>query len=205
MLQQPTKFTESQQKSWDDLIIKSAHDSLRSLSIMSGEEINSELVKPYKIEVTDIPDTLGGADKVAVGVLLGVEHIPSFHIALVHSPAAAFAVVDILCGNPEGTTQGLGEFEISALGEMGNIMGTAFLNRIGNTTGYELKPTPPSVRMDMTGAVLDYAIASLMMETDEVTMIEASYGTKTTKVDGVFAVMPSPQLQQLVIDTWGVK
>lgn len=205
MLQQPTKFTENQQSSWDGLIIDSVKDSLSALSTMSGENIISDLVKPYKIDVTDIPDTLGGADKVAVGVLLGVEHIPSFHIALVHSPAAAFAVVDILCGNPEGTTQGLGEFEISALGEMGNIMGTSFLNRIGDTTGYELRPTPPSVRMDMTGAVLDYAIASLMMETDEVTMIEANYGTNTTKVDGVFAVMPSPQLQQLVINRWGVE
>ena len=59
--------------------------------------------------------------------------------------------------------------------------------------------------MDMTGAVLDYAIASLMMETDEVTMIEANYGTETTKVDGIFAVMPSPQLQALLIESWGVK
>ncbi len=59
--------------------------------------------------------------------------------------------------------------------------------------------------MDMTGAVLDYAIASLMMETDEVTLIEANYGTETVKVDGVFAVMPSPQLQAQVIESWGVK
>jgi len=80
-----------------------------------------------------------------------------------------------------------------------------FLNIIGDETGYELKPTPPSVRMDMTGAILDYAIASLMMETDEVTMIEASYGTAEAKVDGVFAVMPSPELQGLIIDSWGVK
>ena len=52
---------------------------------MSGEEIRSDLVNPFKIDVTEIPDSLGGADKVVVGVLLGVEHIPGFHIALVHS------------------------------------------------------------------------------------------------------------------------
>jgi len=205
MLQQSAQFTDSQISAWDELIIEAVHDSLGALTDMSGQQIHAELVKAYKIDVTAIPDALGGADKVAVAVLLGIEHIPSFHIALVHSPAAAFTVVDIMLGNPPGSTTGLGELELSTLGEMGNIMGTFFLNKIGNTTGYQLRPTPPSVRMDMTGAVLDYAIASLMMETDEVTMIEAKYGTNTVQVDGVFAVMPSPQLQTLVMDSWGVK
>ena len=205
MLQQPTKLTSSQLSAWDSLIIEAVQNSLQGLTVMSGEEIRSDLVNPFKIDVIEIPDSLGGADKVVVGVLLGVEHIPGFHIALVHSPSTAFNVVDILLGNPAGTTQGLGELELSTLGEMGHIMGTFFLNTISDTTGYQLKPTPPSVRMDMTGAVLDYAIASLMMETDEVTMIEANYGTETTKVDGIFAVMPSPQLQALLIESWGVK
>ncbi len=205
MLQQPTKFTDTQKTAWDELIIEAVQDSLGALTDMSGQEIHAELVKPFTIDVTEIPDALGGAGNVAVAVLLGIEQVPSFHIALVHTPATAFNVVDIMLGNPLGTTTGLGELELSTLGEMGNIMGTFFLNKISNTTGFELRPTPPSVRMDLTGAVLDYAIASLMMETDEVTLIEANYGTATVKVDGVFAVMPSPQLQAAVIDCWGVK
>jgi chemotaxis protein CheC len=205
MLQQPTKFTDSQLSAWDELITKAAENSIQALTDMSGQDIQSDFVKPYTIDVTQIPESLGGANKVAVGVLLGIEQIPSFHIALIHSPESAFQVVDILLGAEIGTTHSLGEMEISALGEMGNIMGGYFLNTIGDATGYELKPTPPGVRMDMTGAILDYAIASLMMETDEVTMIEANYGTAEAKVDGVFAVMPSPELQRNVIDSWGVK
>lgn len=205
MLQQPTKFTDTQLSAWDELITDAAKNSIQALTDMSGQDIQSTLVQPYKIDVTEIPNSLGGAEKVAVGVMLGIEQVPSFHIALIHSPTTAYQVVDILMGSEIGTTTGLGEMEISALGEMGNVMGGYFLNTIGDKTGYELKPTPPSVRMDMTGAILDYAIASLMMETDEVTMIEAKYGTAEASVDGVFAVMPSPELQGYVIDSWGVK
>ncbi|MBT4125085.1 MAG: hypothetical protein HOJ22_03080 [Chloroflexi bacterium] len=205
MLQQPTKFTDTQLSAWDELITDAAKNSIQALTDMSGQDIQSTLVQPYKIDVTEIPNSLGGAEKVAVGVMLGIEQVPSFHIALIHSPTTAYQVVDILMGSEIGTTTGLGEMEISALGEMGNVMGGYFLNTIGDKTGYELKPTPPSVRMDMTGAILDYAIASLMMETDEVTMIEANYGTAEAKVDGVFAVMPSPEIQGYVIDSWGVK
>ncbi|MCZ6539939.1 MAG: hypothetical protein O6922_08970 [Chloroflexi bacterium] len=86
MLQQPTKFTDSQIAAWDALIIEAVQDSLRALTDMSGQEIKTELVEPYKIDVTEIPDALGGADKVAVAVLLGIERVPSFHIALVHTP-----------------------------------------------------------------------------------------------------------------------
>jgi chemotaxis protein CheC len=205
MLQQPTRFTATQLSAWDELITEAAKNSIQALTDMSGQDIQSSLVKPYKIDVAEIPNSLGGADKIAVGVMLGIEQVPSFHIALIHSPETAFQVVDILMGAEIGTTTTLGEMEISALGEMGNIMGGYFLNSIGDKTGYELKPTPPSVRMDMTGAILDYAIASLMMETDEVTMIEAKYGTAEAQVDGVFAVMPSPEIQGYVIDSWGVK
>lgn len=205
MLQQPTRFTDTQLSAWDELITEAAHESIQSLSAMSGQDIQSKLVKPYKIDVVEIPDSLGGADKVAVGVLLGIEQVPAFHIALIHTPVTAFQVIDMLLGCEPGTTTGLGELELSTLGEMGNVMGTYFLNTIGDKTGYELRPTPPTVRMDMTGAILDYSIASLMMETDEVTMIEANYGTAEATVDGVFAVMPSPELQGYVIDSWGVK
>jgi len=204
MLQQASLFTKTQVEAWDQLITEAATESISALTMMSGQEITSDVVAPYSVDVTSIPESLGGADKVVVGVLLGIDEIPSFHIALVHSPDSAFRVVDMLCGMEPGTTTGLGELELSTLGEMGNVMGTYFLNKIGDTTGYELRPTPPSVRMDMTGAILDYAVASLMMETDEVTMIETNYGTKTSKVDGVFAVMPSPELQRLVIESWGV-
>ena len=205
MLQQPIRFTDTQLSAWDDLITKAAENSIQALADMSGQDVKSDLVKPYKIDCTDIPNVLGGADKVAVGVLLGIEQVPAFHIALLHTPETAYQVVDILLGESIGTTHGLGEMEISALGEMGNIMGGYFLNTVGDESGYQLKPTPPSVRMDMTGAILDYAIASLMMETDEVTMIEANYGTAEKMVDGVFAVMPSPELQGTIMDVWGIK
>ena len=44
-----------------------------------------------------------------------------------------------------------------------------------------------------------------MMETDEVIVIEANYGTATVRVDGVFAVIPNPKLKELITELWGVK
>ena len=62
MLQQPTRFTDTQLSAWDDLITRAAKGSIKALADMSGQDIQSNLVQPYKIDVVDIPSTLGGAD-----------------------------------------------------------------------------------------------------------------------------------------------
>jgi hypothetical protein len=49
MLQQPTRFTDTQLAAWDELITKAASNSIQALTDMSGQDIKSDLVKPYKI------------------------------------------------------------------------------------------------------------------------------------------------------------
>jgi chemotaxis protein CheC len=127
---------------------------------------------------------------------------------LVYQPETAWNLVDILLGNPQGSTSctdisGLGELERSTLGEMGNIMGTFFLNAVGDRTKYELRPTPPLVVMDMMGAILDASLAEIMMESDEIVLVDATFGTKDSQINGTFVVMPSPGLLTGLMRSWG--
>jgi chemotaxis protein CheC len=97
----------------------------------------------------------------------------------------------------------LSELEKSALGEMGNVMGTFFLNTIADRTHCELRPTPPSVAMDMTGALLDAPLAEIMMETDEIVLVDALFGTQDRQISGTFVVMPAPVLLKEIMASWG--
>ena len=82
---------------------------------------------------------------------------------------------------------------------MGNIMCSYFLNKMAEETGIQLMTTPPTVREDMTGAVLDYILAEIMMETDEVDLLKTQYGTENTKVDGTFIVIPSKEFRDQAV------
>jgi chemotaxis protein CheC len=92
--------------------------------------------------------------------------------------------------------------EESALGEMGNIVGSFFLNCLSDCTGMSFHPTPPAVMMDMAGAVLEVALAAVMMETDQACIVEATFGTQDKQVSGTFLVIPGHDLLSALSDHW---
>ena len=162
-------LSDSQRDAWVDLVKVAVANAISGLSVMVGRDVAASKLEARGLLVKDVPAALGGAGTCAVGVTVAIESKPGY-MALVCEPATAWGLIDILLGRAHGTTEcadfsKLGELERSTLGEMGNVMGTFFLNAIADRTRCELRPTPPSVAMDMTGALLDAPLAELMMET----------------------------------------
>jgi chemotaxis protein CheC len=82
--------------------------------------------------------------------------------------------------------------EISVLGEVGNVMGSFFLNVIANGTGITLQPSPPAVMMDMAGAILDVPLAQMLEHSDDTLIAETTFSTDDFVVNGKFLVVPVP-------------
>ncbi len=47
----------------------------------------------------------------------------------------------------------------SALMEIGNIVGTSYINALAKMTGMALEPTPPAIATDMLGAIVETVLA----------------------------------------------
>ena len=92
--------------------------------------------------------------------------------------------------------------EESALGEMGNIIGSFFLNTLADETGLDLRPSPPAVMMDMVGAIMDVALAELLADANDLTLVETTFGTPDQQINGTFLVMPSPVLMKTLVRHW---
>ena len=195
-------MTDVEQLAWAGLVSKGVANSISGLSQMVGQEIMPIALNPKVVDITEVPDMIGGAEALTVGVYLKVTGVASGHMVLVYQPQAAFELLDMLMGMESGTTQEIGEMEKSALGEMGNIMGSFFLNSLADSTGLSLMPSPPAVMMDMAGAILNVALAEIMMETDEACIVEAIFGTSDKQVNGTFLVMPSLGLLDQLRRVW---
>lgn len=187
---------------WSELISQGIENAIVGLSQMVGQDIQVSELLAKTVAVKDTPSLLGGSETLTVAIYLAVSGYATGHMIIIYQPRTAFEFVDLLLGNPAGTTQSLGEMEESALGEMGNIMGSFFLNALADATGLNLNPSPPAVMMDMVGAVLDVALGDIMQDTDEALIVEATFGTQDRQINGTFLVMPSVSMQKALLEHW---
>ncbi len=180
------------------LVLLGSQNAILGLSEMVDQEIKMTAVSARQIPVDEVPDLFGGREQVAVAVYLAVTGATDGHMFLVYPPKTAMSLVDLLMGEEPGTTVEITEMEASALGEMGNIMGSFYLNALSDLSGLVLMPSPPAVIMDMAGAILDVALADILTESEEVLVVEAVFATEDQKINGNFLVLPSPDfLKQL--------
>lgn len=187
---------------WTELVGKGTANAMVGLSRMIGQEIHVTSFDLRRIPVGVIADLVGGPDVTSVGIYLTASGSANGHLMLVYDPRTACAFVDLLMGQPANATVALGELERSALGEMGNIIGSFFLSALADETGLNLRPSPPAVLMDMAGALLDIVAADILLTQDEAFVAEATFHTADRDIAGMFFVIPSEGLVNALVE-WG--
>jgi len=183
---------------WDGLIRKGMANALNGLSGMIGEEMVVKSISVDHILARNMPDVLGGPENVVIGVYILYDGASTGHILLAHQPEVAYAILDILLGPTPRSHRPLTDMERSAIGEMGNITGTFFLNAVANELGVLLNPSPPIILMDMAGAILDIALAEILEEGDRVFIASMEYTIKGVEAAGNFIILPNPGLLKLM-------
>ncbi len=142
------------------------------------------------IKLLDIYKMLGGPEDETVAIYLKTEGFIAGQMMLVMPFEKAMTIVDLIMGEPVGTTSSLGHMEKSALQELGNITGTYFLNYVSDNTGNSVRPTPPAVMVDMSAAILDIVLATAGLENEEVLLIEANFEKNELLANIQFWVIP---------------
>ena len=73
---------------------------------------------------------------------------------------------------------------------------------MADATSLDLRVSPPVVMMDMAGAILDPILAEALMEADDALVVDTTFGTKDRQINGSFLVLPSPELQSVLLGRW---
>src|SRR5918999_1705114 len=76
---------------------------------------------------------------------------------LVFPQPTAVRLAELMLRRPVGSSRGLGELEQSAIKEAGNILSGQYMNALSEFMGLMLLPSPPSLAVDMSSAVLTTA------------------------------------------------
>jgi len=204
-MQQQALITKSEMSVWTWLVSKGIANSLSGLSQMVNREISLTGLELKQYPAKDASNLLGGPETIIVGIYLAISGDATGHLMLAHDPKIAFDLIDMQLGQPPGTTKDFGELEQSVLGEMGNITGSFFLNALADATNLMLTPSPPAVMIDMAGAILDLAIASIMQEEDDIIAVKTTFGTVNQQINGTFLVMPTMDFMRTILKHAGAQ
>ncbi len=109
---------------------------------------------------------------------------------LVLTKDSALNLADLLMDDPPGTSTTLDELGRSALQELGNVTVAYLMNAISSLTGKDLRPSPPTVIIDMMDAMLKMLAASMGTEDDDQLLIEAAIHDIEGLMQAHFWVLP---------------
>ena len=168
------------------------------LSQMVGRPISIKIPSIQVVPIGQVAEHAGGAETEMVGVYLLIEGDVPAQAILMISQDDALHLVDLLMDIPEGSTTELGELEKSALGEVGNLTVSLFLNEIATLTGSSSKPSPPAVMIDMLGAIVNVVTTPIAATADDLLILETEFREDARVVNVHFWVMPYPVAEEMV-------
>jgi chemotaxis protein CheC len=174
------------------MVNKGVNKAISGLSDMVGKPIAVTDFSLKRMLVRKVPDLFGGPEALMVGVYLQSTGDSEGHMIVGYEPDMACKLIGLVLGQaPEGVAN-LTEMEQSVLGEIGNVMGSFFLNTMADGTGVRLLPSPPAVMVDMAGAILDVPLAYTISQGDYTYLVTATFSAPDGVIDGKFIVMPVP-------------
>lgn len=140
--------------------------------------------------IEKVPGLVGQGDEIVVSVYLGVTGAVTGHMLLIFSPEAAGDMAAMLLGTADEGPASLDDMGRSALGELGNITGSCLLCALSDATSLDIRPSPPYLVVDMAGAAMDGALASLAMTMNEVLTIDTRFIDDERQIGCLFIMLP---------------
>ena len=156
-----------------------------ALSQMLGREVELRVPQALALPLADAVDAAGAPDDIVTGIVLQLEgDVDALVLLLIQAGDAP-----ILC-NMLGVEAGT-EVGDSALSEIGNILGSSYLNALSAMTGLTLLPSPPTLATDLLGAIVASVLAQAAGENDVALVLDSELDLADQPCSLSFMLLPA--------------
>jgi chemotaxis protein CheC len=163
-----SQYTELQLDALRELANIGSGTASTALSVMLGRSVDISVPKAQALPIAEAVEAAGPPEQDITGIVLGIVGEMTGTVLLLVPPADADAMCRMLGVEPDD------EFALSALGEIGNIVGTSYINALAGMTGMDIEPTPPATTTDMLGALVATVLAGAAANSDVALMLDSN-------------------------------
>jgi len=180
-----TDYTDLQLDALRELANIGSGNAATALADMLGRSVELAVPRALALPLADAVDAVGTAEREVSAVVLPVcGDLSAVVLLLFPSDDAA-----TLCGllGVEHRTE-VGD---SAVGEIGNILGTSYINALAALAGVTLEPRPPHVVHDMLGAVVASLLTETVGDTDVALVLDSELDVQDAACSMSFLLLPT--------------
>ncbi len=161
-----------------------------ALSQMTGQTIMISVPQINIAPLEDIPNQVGSEEEPVAAVLMKILGDLTGLALLVFPQPTALRVAGLMMKRENITV--LGEIEQSALREAGNILSAAYLNALSEFMGMILLPSPPSLAIDLSDAIMTSTFIDVAQGADYVFCVETEFHLTelNESLRGFFLLLP---------------
>ena len=173
-----------------------------ALSQMIGGTIMISVPTINVSRLEEVPPQISAPEEPVAAVLMHMLGDLTGRTLLVFPKPTAARLAELMLRRPNGSAaEELGDMEQSAIKEAGNILSSAYMNALSDFMGMMLLPSPPSLAIDMSTAVLTTAYLQFGTDRDYVFCVESEfYMTDVNeRLRGFFLLLPDPASLQAIL------
>ena len=174
-----------------------------ALSQMLNTSVEIRVPSVKLLEISDVPEHLGGDDKAVLGMFLKMLGDASGNMLLIYPIESAERMVGLLLQQDLKGEELFSEMALSALKEVGNILASAYLSALGTMLNINLICSTPSISYDMAGAIIDYTLIELCSSEDKALVVETEFFLRGDEVKGNFFLIPDPGSLEVILAAAG--
>ena len=151
-----------------------AGNAATALSMMLSKN-NHKSSQVKIIPFDEVSDSVGGPEKLVVGIFLRISGDIDGNILIVISEKDAYTLAKTLLNYNRDINRDFSDLEESALNELGNIIGSSYVTALSELTNLSLRISVPSMAFDMAGAIISFPLSLYGYLGDTAFLIETEF------------------------------
>jgi chemotaxis protein CheC len=172
-----------------------------ALSQMTGSTIMISVPTINIASLEDVPTQISEPEEPIAAVLMHMLGDLTGRTLLVFPRPTAMRLAELMLRRPPGSSREMGTLEQSAITEAGNILSGAYMNALSEFMGLMLLPSPPSLAIDMSSAILTTAYLQFGTDRDHVFYVESQFflQEQNEHLRGFFLLLPDLASLQAIL------
>jgi chemotaxis protein CheC len=188
---------------WHRMFEPATESASTAMQAWTHGQVSLSLNEVQELPLECVSEALALGDAMSLMVLVDVTGVFGGQLILQFDEDSSRELVACLLGRSVKPIDAWGKLEMSALAETGNILASAYLNRITLLTGHRVLPSAPSVVSDYAACVLQSAIITQALQGEQILLCRTQFRMHGEPIAWNVFFVPSLELLNMLRDCAG--